>query len=117
MIDEHSGRSAVWVRQHFSIFDHHRLARISLRHRHSKTLKALPDLCQYDFVEQQSFAERACSDLAGDVVFGWTKTARGDHHFRAAHGVPDCFFEAGVIVADDGLEFDFDTETIELFGE
>ena len=50
-------------------------------------------------------------------VFGGTKTAGGDHHFRAARGVSDCFFEAGIIVADDGLEFDFNTEAVELFGK
>src|SRR5678815_520195 len=117
MIDKHSGRGAVWIRQHFSVFDHHRLARISLRHRHAKTLEALPDLSEHDFVEQKPFAERARSDLACDVVFGWAKTAGGDHHFRATHGVSDCFFETRVIVAYDGLEFDFDTEAIELFGK
>src|ERR1044072_5748401 len=112
MIDKHSGRSAVGIRQHDCVFYHDRLARISLRHRHAKTLKALPDLSQHTFVEQKPFAERSCSYLAGDVVFGWTKTPGGDHHFRTAHRVSDCFFETRIVVANDRLEFDFDTEAV-----
>src|SRR6185503_1324005 len=117
MIDEHSRRSAVWIRQHLSIFDHHRLSRISLGHRHAKTLKALTNLCEHCLVEQQPATQRARSDLARDVVFGRTKTSSGDHHFRSADSIFDRFFEARIVVADDGFEFYFDAEAVEFFSE
>jgi len=74
-------------------------------------------LAKHNFIKQEPAAERTCGDLARDVVFSWTKTAGGDHHFRATDSVFDCFFETGIVVADDRFEFDFDAETIELFGE
>ena len=37
--------------------------------------------------------------------------------FDRRDGIFDCFFEAGIVVADDGFEFYFDTEAIEFFGE
>src|SRR6185295_12952354 len=83
----------------------------------SKTLKTLPNLSEHNFIKQQSSPERTCCDLARDVVFSWTKTASGDHHFRASDSIFDSFFEAGIVVTDDRLQFDFDAETIQLFGE
>src|SRR5215213_7008857 len=117
MIDEHPRRSAVWIRQHLCILDHHRLARIALRHSDSKTLKTLPDLRQHNLVQQQPATECTCSDLTCDIVFGWTKTSSSDHHFRSANSVFDCFFQAGVVVADDRFEFYFDTEAVEFFSQ
>jgi len=117
MIDKHSRRRAVWIRQHLRIFDHHRLARVSFRHRNPETLKALPDLSQHSFIEQQPAPQRARSNLARDVVFGWTKPSGGNHHFGSAHSIFDCFFEAGIVVADDRLEFYFDPEAIKFLCE
>ena len=66
---------------------------------------------------QKPSPERTCCDLARDVVFSWTKTARGDHYFRTPDSIFDCFFETGIVVTDNGFQFDFDAEAIELFGE
>ena len=117
MIDKHTRRGTVRIGQHFRVFNHHRLTRIALRHRHSKTLKTLSNLCEHNLVKQKPATKCARGDLARDVVFSWTKTAGGNHHFRATDSIFDCFFEAGIVVADNRFEFDFDTETIELFGE
>ena len=58
MLQKESGRAAVRICQDFSAVDDHRLARISLRHRHAKRLKSLPDLSQHNFIKQQTAPER-----------------------------------------------------------
>src|ERR1044072_1070215 len=119
MIDEHPRRGAVWIRQNFRVFNHHRLARIALRHRHSKTPKALPNLCQHNLVKQEPPPESTRGDLARDVVFGWTKSACGDYHFRAPDSIFDCFFEAGggVAPAPPLVVFYSGTATCFVYGE
>ena len=79
--------------------------------------KLIASCRHHNFVEQEPPAQRACGDLARDVVFSWTKTARGDHYFRTPDSIFDCFFETGIVVTDDRFQFDFDAEAIELFGE
>src|SRR5882724_2289939 len=49
MIDEHPGRSAIRVGKYFRVLDHHRLARVSLRHGDAEALEALADFCKDRF--------------------------------------------------------------------
>ena len=55
--------------------------------------------------------------FAGEVVFSGAETTHKDDDVGASDCDPGCLGEVLAVIANHGLEGDFDTEAIQLFGE
>jgi hypothetical protein len=117
VLDVHAGRCAVRIIQDFRALYDHRLTRVDLGHGAAHALEFRADLAQHLLAEEQPAPERARRYLARNVVFGRPESARRDNDARALERVLDGFLQPRVVVADDGLELDFDAQPVELFGQ
>src|SRR2546425_12529513 len=101
MLDKHSGRAPVRIRKHYSFFDHHGLARVSLRHDVAKAEEALAQVFEACFIEQQAATESARSNFTRDVVLGGSQLSRCYHKLRSPGCVSNSIFESGVVCPND----------------
>jgi hypothetical protein len=117
VFEKKTRRRAIRIRQDFRAIDHHRLPRISLRHRHTETLKARTNFGEHVFIKRKPSPKRSGHYFARDVVFSWPESSGSNDYPRTLDRVFNQFFEARIVVADDCFELDVDAQAVELFGE
>ena len=108
---------AVVIHQQFRAGHQHGLANVIGGHFHPAPSEARANGFKRRFVNCQLAAQYARENFFRHIVFSRAESAGRNDDLRPLHRIPNRLFESRFIIADDGFEFDFDAQRVELFGE
>ena len=117
MFQKQTWGGAIGIVEHISAIDHHCLTRITFGHRPAKGGEASADLVEHGFIEVKPASECSRRNLTSDVVFSWSQPTGRNNYLRTLSCVLDGFFQAQVVVTNNGFQFYFNADAVEFFGE